>query len=366
MKIVRSLMMAGFIAPLFLILGLLFFVATLSSDEDTPPVEEVSASGSFAGEFTGKVPIFKEIKGSGLIPDEIAQLAVGVAVKYKLLPSVIISQWAYESEWGRSYVAKNDINYFGITWFQGAPFPKGSARGVGGSEGGNYVKFASTEESFDYYGYMVATQSNFNASVNNKSPSDVLLILGRGGYAAAGITESSPYFTGAMDIIKNNDLTKYDKFAIDKWGTNVQGGNNKPIKNNGGYILPVSNPVLSSPYGGRDSPLGFGAEFHRGLDFANPAGTPIMAIADGKVLISGMHYSWGNYIVIQHANGQCSLYAHQSQRIAQVGDTVKQGDKIGLIGSTGDSTGAHLHLEIAKSSDLSQGNLIDPASVLPK
>lgn len=321
---------------------------------------------AYTGEYTEGLPMFEEIEGRDNVPTEIARLAVGVAVKYRLLPSVVISQWAYESEWGRSYVAKNDLNYFGITWFQGSPFPKGSARGIGGSEGGNYMKFPTTEESFNYYGYMLASQNNFNASVGNEKPDEVLLILGRGGYAAAGITESSPYFTGAMGIIDSNKLTEYDEFAIERWGSTGQRGNDEPIKNNGSYILPVKNAVLSSPFGGRDNPTGYGTEFHRGLDFANPTGTPIMAIADGKVLISGMHYSWGNYIVIQHANGMCSLYAHQSQRIAQVGDTVKQGDTIGLIGSTGNSTGAHLHLEIAKSSDLSQGNLIDPATVLPK
>lgn len=68
--------------------------------------------------------------------------------------------------------------------------------------------------------------------------------------------------------------------------------------------------------------------------------------------------------MIQHANGQVSLYAHQSKLLVTVGQTVKQGQTIGQLGSTGNSTGPHLHLEIAKSSDLSQSNLIDPAIAL--
>lgn len=201
----------GFFVLLFLIL-LLFFVGG-SFDSSLPN----GKSEPFQGSFTDDLPTFPEIKGKGQISDEIAQLAVGVAVKYRLLPSVIISQWAYESEWGNSHSAKNDTNFFGITWFNGCPFPQGSARGTGGNEGGNYMKFPTPMASFSYYGFMVASQSNFNACVGNQSPAECLLILGRGGYAAAGITENSPYFTGAMEIIESNHLTQYDEFAISQW-----------------------------------------------------------------------------------------------------------------------------------------------------
>lgn len=187
-----------------------FFFSSLTSDKTKTDVE--------IGEFTSSLPSFPEIKGTGNIPDEIAQLAVGTGVKYRLLPSVVLSQWAYESEWGRSLSAKNDNNYFGITWFDGAPFPRGTARGVGGSEGGWYMKFPDKKNAFSYYGYMLSKQSNFNASVGNKDPGSVLLILGRGGYAAAGITILSPYYQGCISIINANKLVdKYDSFAINKW-----------------------------------------------------------------------------------------------------------------------------------------------------
>ena len=70
---------------------------------------------------------------------------------------------------------------------------------------------------------MVATQSNFNACVGNKKPWRKFIDLRRGGYAAAGITEDSPYYTGCMSIITSNKLTEYDEFAIKHWG---EGGNN--------------------------------------------------------------------------------------------------------------------------------------------
>lgn len=132
----------------------------------------------------------------------------------------------------------------------------------------------------------------------------------------------------------------------------------------GEYVLPVDSPNISSPFGYRTSPLGGQGEFHRGLDFANPFGSTIKAIQGGKIITAEYHYSWGNHVVILHEDGKVSLYAHQSQILVKVGDIVQTGQPIGKIGSTGDSTGPHLHLEIAKSTDLSQGNLLDPAIVL--
>lgn len=196
-------------------IAIFFFFLSSPQSEDS---EDMTV-----GEFTSELPSFPEIKGTGNFSDEVAQYAVGTAVKYRLLPSVILSQWAYESEWGRSLSAKNDNNFFGITWFEGCPFPKGTARGIGGSEGGWYMKFPNAKTAFSYYGYMVASQSNFNACVGNKDSGACLLTLGRGGYAAAGITEFSPYFQSCMSIITSNNLIeRYDSFAINKWKSLTQ------------------------------------------------------------------------------------------------------------------------------------------------
>lgn len=214
-KIILSLLVSN----LFTLLVLFFLIMSsfaffFKEDESS---SGTTIGGIYTGEYTEELPSFPEIKGTETIPDEVAQFAVGTAVKYNLLPSVIISQWAYESEWARSLSAKNDTNFFGITWFAGCPFPQGTARGIGGSEGGWYMKFPNKKASFSYYGFMVASQKNFNACVRNTSPSECLLILGRGGYAAAGITEDSTYFTSCMSIINNNKLTNYDEFAKKKW-----------------------------------------------------------------------------------------------------------------------------------------------------
>lgn len=213
-KLVKNVVI-GFVCFLVSICMALGGAKGLKDEED----QQNDSSQTFKVEWNTDLPkdLVKDIKGRGQISDDIAQLAVATAIKYKLLPSVILSQYAYESEWGKSLSGQNDKNYFGITWFQGSKYPKGTARGVGGSEGGNYMKFPSADECFNYYGYMVASQDNFNKAVGNKSPDEVLLILGRGGYASAGITKNSPYFTSCMSIIDSNKFKEYDEYAIKNW-----------------------------------------------------------------------------------------------------------------------------------------------------
>lgn len=94
---------------------------------------------------------------------------------------------------------------------------------------------------------------------------------------------------------------------------------------------------------------------HRGYDIACAAGTPILACANGTVITAGYHSSWGNYIVVDHGNGYTTLYAHCSALLVGAGQYVEQGQTIGLVGSTGFSTGPHLHLEVTYGGKLMDG-----------
>ncbi|MCI8880878.1 MAG: M23 family metallopeptidase [Clostridiaceae bacterium] len=128
------------------------------------------------------------------------------------------------------------------------------------------------------------------------------------------------------------------------------------------YVMTFAhqNPLegtVTSAFGGRDDPIDGAGDFHYGLDIAAPEGTQIGAIADGEVLETGVSASYGNYLVVSHADGFTSLYAHCSEVTAQAGALVKMGDPIALVGATGRVTGNHLHLEIWKN-----GNAVDPAS----
>ena len=123
-------------------------------------------------------------------------------------------------------------------------------------------------------------------------------------------------------------------------------GSSKNVNKSGGKVnLGIS---LITPVNGKIS-CRFGQQrgyYHTGLDIATSQGTPIKVVADGTVSYAAYHYSYGNLLIINHANGVQTYYAHCSKLYVSVGQKVTQGQTIAAVGSTGNSTGPHLHLEI--------------------
>ena len=107
----------------------------------------------------------------------------------------------------------------------------------------------------------------------------------------------------------------------------------------------------------------FGQGGHRGTDICAPAGTPIYACAGGTVVEAGWHYSWGNYVRIDHG-GYYTLYAHCSQLTVSAGQSVAQGQLIGLVGNTGYSSGNHCHLELWLDNSGAYSRLTDPLNYM--
>ena len=135
---------------------------------------------------------------------------------------------------------------------------------------------------------------------------------------------------------------------------NSSSGNNESSSNSGSgnsgstsvqFIKPV-NAVITSNYGSRIHPITGKQSFHRGTDFGASSGTPIKAIAGGVVTTAGYNSSFGNMVIIDHGNGYTSLYAHASSLNVSAGQRVSQGQTVSFVGSTGNSTGPHLHLEM--------------------
>ena len=128
---------------------------------------------------------------------------------------------------------------------------------------------------------------------------------------------------------------------------------------NGVYLSvnPISGHITSR-YGARES---IRDHTHQGLDIAAPTGTKIKAAASGTISYSGEKGGYGNLIIINHGNGITTYYGHCSKLIAKVGEKVNAGDIIAEVGSTGNSTGPHLHLEIRRN-----GAYIDPTNYLYK
>ncbi len=120
-----------------------------------------------------------------------------------------------------------------------------------------------------------------------------------------------------------------------------------------------ANGRLTSKFGMRQNPFGRGKDFHSGIDIANSRGTDIVASAKGIVIFSGYKRGYGRTVIIDHENGYKTLYAHNSEILVSTGDRVEKGDLIAKMGSTGRSTGSHLHFEIHKNDEP-----IDPLSIL--
>ena len=103
---------------------------------------------------------------------------------------------------------------------------------------------------------------------------------------------------------------------------------------------------ISSPYGYRIHPIFNTKKMHTGIDIPAPTGTPAVSIDQGKVIFSGTKGGYGKTIMIQHDDGKVTLYAHNSELIVSVGQRVQKGQVVSKIGSTGNSTGPHLHFEV--------------------
>ncbi len=111
-------------------------------------------------------------------------------------------------------------------------------------------------------------------------------------------------------------------------------------------LLPIADGWYSSNFGYRIDPFTGANSFHEGIDFPADTGTPIVAAASGKVVEAGWHPQYGKVIEIDHGNGLLSRYAHASSILVQDGELVVRGQHIGAVGSTGRSTGPHLHFEV--------------------
>lgn len=121
--------------------------------------------------------------------------------------------------------------------------------------------------------------------------------------------------------------------------------------------LPVRQGWVSSGFGTRIDPFTGHRAFHKGIDFDGNPGDPILAVADGVVVNAGRDGEYGNQVEVRHAGGYTTRYAHNKANLVKVGDVIKKGQVIALLGSTGRSTGYHLHFEIYR-----QGRVIDPAT----
>lgn len=155
--------------------------------------------------------------------------------------------------------------------------------------------------------------------------------------------ENSNAVNTSLDLSKTQTVTKTAKYSLNS------------------LVWPVSSGVITSDYGYRSDPFTTNNALHKGIDIAVNMGTDVVAAADGKVIKSGYEKNgYGNFVMLEHSSGFVTLYAHCSSISVNVGDAVKAGQTVALSGSSGRSTGPHLHFEVRL-----HNTLLNPLWILP-
>ncbi len=150
--------------------------------------------------------------------------------------------------------------------------------------------------------------------------------------------------TQSMDMLERQIFAQVQSF--DQLRTSLENQQDKLAHIPSVLPIKMSDYTMSSGYGYRRDPIYGSARFHEGLDFAAPTGTPVYATADGTIAIAQRAAGYGNCIDIDHGYNYLSRYAHLSEILVKEGESVKRGQLIGKVGSTGKSTGPHLHYEV--------------------
>ena len=159
-----------------------------------------------------------------------------------------------------------------------------------------------------------------------------------------------------LEEMLNGSYDDYFRELIGAAGLFGMVGDGGAIVGTGSFIWPsASSTYVTSAFGPRTHPLTGEYNNHLGIDISAGANTDVLAADGGTVITAGWHWSYGNYIEIDHGNGYTTLYAHNNSLLVSVGNTVEQGQRIALVGSTGSSDGNHIHFEVKLN-----GSRVDP------
>lgn len=180
------------------------------------------------------------------------------------------------------------------------------------------------------------------AGLAGLSPAEFKPKPGAGGALVGGRDLSMEELMGALDRIDQSSGSRVD------WLTVVESRlfDQKILRTMVPTEKPVAGVQVGSPFGFRIDPITGRSALHTGLDFPSDPGTPILAAAGGMVVVQEYHPAYGNMVEVDHGNDLITRYAHASKVLVKKGDIVKRGQKIAEVGSTGRSTGPHLHFEV--------------------
>lgn len=173
-------------------------------------------------------------------------------------------------------------------------------------------------------------------------PDEIRTLPGRGGALIPGPSLSLEQLQATLSSLEETRAKRVDLFTVMESRLMDQKLRRSMLPT----AKPVSGVAMGSSFGWRIDPFNGRSALHTGLDFPGAAGTPILAAAGGVVVTQEFHAEYGNMIEVDHGNELVSRYAHASRVHVKKGDLVRRGQKIGEIGTTGRSTGPHLHFEV--------------------
>lgn len=321
-KLLGILLISGIgFFPLLLFIGLffvvfLFAVFTLNNNESyggycskngSVDMDVFSSTLATAGVFAGKEDVFIE-----------------VANKYQIDPVLLASIAIIETGWGKSDLVVN----------------KNNPGGLYNSKAKTFYSFDTLEEGLDIMGQVLHKHIVVNGLNTIEKLGNV--------YAPIGAANDP-------NNLNVHWVPNVTKVATQLGGLTMNCESGQIVNLGGSFNIPTTSPFrVNSHYGWRN--IGSGNELHGGIDLHCTLGEAILAAKEGTVVESTTHYSYGNYVVIQHEGGYKTVYAHLNKRLVDIGDTVSAGTVVGQCGSTGRSTGPHLHFEVR----LPSGQRVDP------
>ena len=196
--------------------------------------------------------------------------------------------------------------------------------------------------------------TNLDKATENDTKATDPNYMGKGGPGGADVSMVAVVQAQNKNLAHQIDLQKTN---MNELLSTLEGRNNK--RSTFPDLWPTDGGVISSNYGSRTGPIEGGYDWHPGVDIAADFGAPIFASAMGTVEIAGWNGGYGRYVKINHGNGYESAYGHMSGIAVTAGQVVRKGEIIGFVGSSGYSTGPHVHFEV-----LVDGQTIDPMYML--
>ncbi|MFW3505583.1 peptidoglycan DD-metalloendopeptidase family protein [Aerococcus viridans] len=329
-----------------------------------------STTNSFDNLIYGTSSLGITVKTSEFI-DKIGSIASKVADENGIYASVMIAQALLESGGGNlsELASPPYFNLFGIKGnYNGNTINLNTNEDDGSGNmymiNDGFRDYDSYEESMQDYASLLKNNYPGTSKNNTESYKNATEAL-TGTYA----TDTS-YNTKLNDIIEQYDLTQFDDGEVsssdnqddDDEFDSAEETTSKKIEGDKPVNPLPQMPETSSGYDYRTNPVNGKSEFHNGMDYAVPSGTPILAVKNGTVEETGSSSSAGNYVYVKMEDGLSAGYYHLSAINVSIGDSVKAGDTLGKVGSTGMSTGPHLHFEI---SDQPWGNRVGGVNYNP-